>query len=93
MPCSQRFTGALAAALLALPALAGADERDGGIHYEGESRLANVRQLTFGGQNAEAYFSAGGDELILQSTIGDNASNRTNMARVRVWCVVPGLHS
>ena len=35
---------------------------------EGESRFRNVRQLTFGGQNAEAYFSADGTKLILQRT-------------------------
>ncbi len=34
----------------------------------GESRLANIRQLTFGGENAEAYFSADGKRLIFQST-------------------------
>ncbi len=45
-----------------------AGDEAGRIHYEGEGRLANVRQLTFGGQNAEAYFSADGDELIMQST-------------------------
>ncbi len=33
-----------------------------------EKHLANVRQLTFGGQNAEAYFSADGKKLIFQST-------------------------
>lgn len=37
----------------------------------GETRLANVRQLTFGGQNAEAYFSHDGRELIFQSTRGE----------------------
>jgi hypothetical protein len=26
------------------------------VHYDGEKRLSNVRQLTFGGENAEAYF-------------------------------------
>lgn len=36
-----------------------------------EPRLANVRQLTFGGENAEAYFSADDSTLILQSTHGD----------------------
>ncbi len=30
--------------------------------------MRNVRQLTFGGQNAEAYFDATGDRLIFQST-------------------------
>jgi Tol biopolymer transport system component len=33
-----------------------------------ERRLANVRQLTFGGQNAEAYFDWTGMRLIFQST-------------------------
>jgi hypothetical protein len=32
----------------------------------GERHLANVRQLTFGGENAEAYFSANGDYLTFQ---------------------------
>lgn len=32
-----------------------------------EKHLANVRQLTFGGQNAEAYFSADGKRLTFQS--------------------------
>lgn len=33
-----------------------------------EVRLRNLRQLTFGGENAEAYFSADGKQLIFQST-------------------------
>jgi TolB protein len=32
-----------------------------------EKHLRNIRQLTFGGQNAEAYFSADGKKLIFQS--------------------------
>ena len=36
-----------------------------------EKHLHNVRQLTFGGSNAEAYFSADGKKLIYQSTHGD----------------------
>ncbi|KPK56288.1 MAG: hypothetical protein AMS22_01630 [Thiotrichales bacterium SG8_50] len=39
--------------------------------YAGESHLGNVRQLTFGGQNAEAYFSFDGGELVFQSTRGE----------------------
>lgn len=35
-----------------------------------EPYLANIRQLTFEGQNAEAYFSPGDDRLIFQSTSG-----------------------
>jgi len=34
----------------------------------GERHLTNVRQLTDGGENAEAYFSADGTRLIFQST-------------------------
>ncbi len=34
----------------------------------GERHLTNVRQLTFGRQNAEAYFSFTGSKLIFQST-------------------------
>ena len=35
----------------------------------GESHLANIRQLTFGGQNAEAYFSKDGRRIIWQATM------------------------
>ena len=34
----------------------------------GETRLANIRQVTFGGENAEAYFSADGRWITFQST-------------------------
>ncbi|HVX41616.1 MAG TPA: hypothetical protein VHB25_18800 [Gemmatimonadaceae bacterium] len=34
----------------------------------GERHLANIRELTHGGENAEAYFSADGKRLIFQST-------------------------
>jgi len=33
-----------------------------------EKHLQNLKQLTFGGENAEAYFSADGKQLIFQST-------------------------
>ncbi len=33
-----------------------------------EKHLRNMRQLTFGGENAEAYFSSDGKKLIFQST-------------------------
>jgi Tol biopolymer transport system component len=35
--------------------------------FSGEKRLKNIRQLTFGGENAEAYFSFDGKQLIFQS--------------------------
>jgi TolB protein len=37
------------------------------IELASEKRLRNVRQLTFGGENAEAYFSGDGRRLIFQS--------------------------
>jgi Tol biopolymer transport system component len=36
--------------------------------FDGEKHLQDVRQLTFGGENAEAYFSPDGKKLIYQST-------------------------
>ena len=42
-----------------------------GLLAPGEEKfLANVRQLTFGGQNAEAYWSADGKRLVFQSDEG-----------------------
>src|SRR5688500_13471286 len=34
----------------------------------GESHLTNIRQITYGGENAEAYFSPDGRWLTFQST-------------------------
>jgi TolB protein len=38
------------------------------LGVSGEKHLRNIRQLTFGGENAEAYFSADDKQLIFQST-------------------------
>jgi Tol biopolymer transport system component len=38
------------------------------IHFENEDHFSNVRQLTFGGDNAEAYFSYDGKYLIYQKS-------------------------
>jgi len=43
----------------------------------GEVHLKNIRQLTFGGQNAEAYFSASGRQLTFQRTApGDSGCDQ-----------------
>ncbi len=42
-----------------------------GSSQDREEHLSNIRQLTFGGENAEAYFSEDGAELIFQSTRDD----------------------
>src|SRR5262245_13127955 len=64
------FIAAAAAVALAAPAqgdtpatAVGADT----LRDAREVHLRNVRQLTFGGENAEAYWSPDGTRLILQS--------------------------
>lgn len=37
------------------------------LHYPQETHLANIRQLTFGGDNAEGYFSFDDSKLVFQS--------------------------
>ncbi len=37
------------------------------VHYEQEAHLTNVKQLTFGGDNAEAYFSFNNEMIVFQS--------------------------
>ena len=79
--CAAR-PGSPSAATSATPAAAPATKEPGvgagarvsleGTHspleVPGEKHLRNVRQLTFGGENAEAYWSADGGRLIFQST-------------------------
>jgi Tol biopolymer transport system component len=56
-----------AASPAAQPAVA-ADPAPANLLYPGEEKhLKNIKQLTFGGQNAEAYFSADGRWLTFQS--------------------------
>lgn len=38
------------------------------IQFSGETHFANIQQLTFGGDNAEAYLSADGQYLVFQRT-------------------------
>jgi TolB protein len=46
----------------------GQQSTDSDLHLPQEKHLRNIKQLTFGGENAEAYFSADGRKLIFQST-------------------------
>lgn len=67
---SLRITG-MALAVMAVPVLFAADLPPASTSRQGlalprESHLANIRQLTDGGQNAEAYFSFDGKKLIYQ---------------------------
>lgn len=57
--------------LVTLGSACAGDNNGSGVNVEplaGEKHFKNLRQLTFGGQNAEAYFSHDGTQLIFQST-------------------------
>ncbi len=41
------------------------------IEFQGETHLKNIKQLTFGGENAECYFSFDGTKFSFQSTRSD----------------------
>ena len=46
-----------------------------------EVHLRNIRQLTFEGENAEAYFSFDGTKLIFQSTPGPAGATKSTPCR------------
>ncbi len=48
----------------------------GTLAVSGETRLKNIKQLSFGGENAEAYFSSDSKQLIFQSKRGDLACDQ-----------------
>lgn len=50
-----------------ITAVSTAAAQGGKLIVEGERHLKNIKQLTFGGENAEAYFSSDGKQLIFQS--------------------------
>ena len=56
----------------AAPSAAAATPRDS-LVLPGETHFRNVRQLTFGGNNAEAYFSRSGTQLVFQRQDSVNA--------------------
>ncbi len=49
----------------------GASDTPQQVHYEQEKHLQNVKQLTFGGDNAEAYFSFDNKELVFQANYSE----------------------
>jgi len=66
---SALFTATVVFALFGSPGTSSAIKTaDNGQPIPNEKHLANIKQLTFGGENAEAYFSRDGKQLILQST-------------------------
>src|SRR4030095_8999005 len=62
--------------LLALLCASTALGQNGKLSVAGEKRLTNIKQLTFGGENAEAYFSSDGKQLIFQSKRDGNGCDR-----------------
>ena len=44
------------------------NQPDSAIHFKKEKHFNSVRQLTFGGDNAEAYFSFNNKSLVFQVT-------------------------
>lgn len=64
----------IAGTIIAAPAcnhtskMAAANAAADTLRYPDESRLKNIRQLTFGGDNAEAYWSYDGKYLVFQRT-------------------------
>jgi Tol biopolymer transport system component len=71
-----------AAALLAAAACYRAPRVPTVAPAPGERHLANVRQLTRGGENAEAYFSPDGRQLIFQSTRDGRRCDQQYVMRV-----------
>ena len=65
---SRRMAATRSSVLISLALLFTAPVFSGTVHDEREVHLAEVRQLTFQGENAEAYWSPDGKELILQAT-------------------------
>lgn len=64
----RKIATALTYVTLLTPVVLGQAAPAASLSTPEEKHLRNVRQLTFGGQNAEAYFSADGRTLIFQST-------------------------
>lgn len=70
-------------ALLALAAACSGGE-SGVVHQPepGEDEFSGLRQITFGGQNAEAYFASDGQRLILQRQEADTGCDQQFVVRV-----------
>ena len=54
---------------------------------ENEIRLSNLRQLTFSGKNAEAYFSNYGDRLIFQGHDGNSLCDQIYIMNIKTGSI------
>ncbi len=65
----MKFKGSLALLLLAsICVFAQQKVSNNTLQYADEAHLKNIRQLTFGGDNAEAYFGPDGKAIVFQKT-------------------------
>jgi TolB protein len=63
------------------------------VAYPGERHLANLRQVTDGGENAEAYWSDDGRSLVFQSTREPHRCDQIFILDVTTPCAEPRLVS
>ena len=68
----MKNTAALFLFMLALSGCEKTTEYSNELIQNGETHFKNIRQLTFSGENAEAYFSFDGTKLIYQAHDGDS---------------------
>jgi TolB protein len=61
------FLAAIIVIAISLSSSTAQQTADKQVEFPNEKHLSNVKQLTFGGENAEAYFSGDGSHLIFQS--------------------------
>jgi Tol biopolymer transport system component len=73
---------AAAVALAACSARNGSSPAVARLPEDGERFFEGLRQLTFGGQNAEAYFSPDGDQLVFQRQESDSTCDQQYLIRV-----------
>ncbi|MEJ2103494.1 MAG: M28 family peptidase, partial [Ignavibacteriaceae bacterium] len=67
----KKFVLMITALFLFILLSAASNAQDNKYKFEGEKHLNNIRMLTDGGENAEAYLSFDEKQLIFQSTHGD----------------------
>jgi TolB protein len=67
-PCLLLATFTLFLLVVTLNSSLNKEKADDSLRLPEEKHLRNVKQLSFGGENAEAYFSSDGHQLIFQST-------------------------
>jgi Tol biopolymer transport system component len=99
--CPRAVALALTAALAAAVAFSEGETAGPAVIHPGETHLRNLRQLTFGGQNAEGYWSPDGTRIVYQGMNEDEGvmcdqqyvlevatgkSRRVSTGRGRVTC-------